>query len=163
MQPQRFRSEWWSWLGQLKEKAHWTDEDIFIISANPRFAAVAQNALSRSELATVREKINRLSSPSSQNQTWEEGLLRFYLPKIEGTLQQLQIAETGGGALDTTDMQMAVPNQIANRPLPHELVLTDNPRTASRRQFKIEFKDKDSAWQLLRLLVKALPWLLSNT
>lgn len=75
-------------------KPHWNDEDFFLTVANPRFIVVADTELTGSELATTREKVQRITKPAGEHQSSEEGLTRFYLPKISGTLEQFRDAES---------------------------------------------------------------------
>jgi hypothetical protein len=63
------------------------DEDLILASANPRFFVVAEADLSDAEQATVREKIDRLDSPTPGIATQEEVLLRFYMPKLHTFLR----------------------------------------------------------------------------
>jgi hypothetical protein len=75
-------------------KHHWGDEDDLLATANPRFFVVAEEDLSRPELATARERIKRLNGPAGEHQSPEEGLLRFYLTRIGATLEQVRDAES---------------------------------------------------------------------
>jgi hypothetical protein len=84
-------------------KEHWNDdEDNWLATANPRFAVVAEKSLSGGELAVVRERLQKLGEPVGKHPTLEEGLGRFYLVKLHGTLEQI-------GALN-------VPENVAVKP-----------------------------------------------
>src|SRR5262249_45584202 len=57
---------------------HWSDEDLFRATANPRFVAVAENEIPPHELVVARAKANRLAIPETQS--LEGALLNPYLP-----------------------------------------------------------------------------------
>jgi hypothetical protein len=66
------------------------DRSITFAEANPRFFAVAENELSPAERVSVYERIRRVYAAAGKNQPLEEGLLRIFLPEIQGTLEQVQ-------------------------------------------------------------------------
>jgi hypothetical protein len=71
-------------------KTPWSEEDELFGTANPHFVVVGETELSRPELAHARERISRIRGPVAGPVSLQEGLLRFYWPKIQETLAQLQ-------------------------------------------------------------------------
>jgi hypothetical protein len=71
-------------------KERWSDSDSLLATANPHFIAVPESSLCSAEKAAFREKIERVSKSAGQHPSLEEGLLRFYLPELRGTLEQTQ-------------------------------------------------------------------------
>lgn len=77
----------------------WSAEDGWLALANPRFGVVEEAQLSRATLATARERIQRVHGPAGEHQTLDEALLRFYLPKIGATLEQVRDAASAADGL----------------------------------------------------------------
>lgn len=71
-------------------KHRWSDEDWQVATTIPCFFMVAEEELQGSELVRVSEKINRLVDPAGNNQQPEEALLRWYIPMIGQTLDQVR-------------------------------------------------------------------------
>ena len=70
---------------------------VLFASANPRFVVVGEKELSRPELVTAREQIQRLRGPASGTPTMEERFLRGYWSLIRLTLEMIEtlsVAET---------------------------------------------------------------------
>jgi hypothetical protein len=68
--------------------------DVVLRLANPRFFVVGESELSRAELATTREKIQRLRGPNAGTASVEERFLRVYWPRINPTLVVIDTSPT---------------------------------------------------------------------
>ena len=75
-------------------KVRRNDDDRLFASVNPRFVVVAETELSLGELAKAREQLQRVEDAASGNVALEEGFVRFYLPKIRPTLDQIKALNT---------------------------------------------------------------------
>jgi hypothetical protein len=71
-------------------KERWSGSDSLLATANPHFIAVPESSLCSAEKAALREKIDRVYKSPGQHPSLEEGLLRFYLSELRGTLDQVQ-------------------------------------------------------------------------
>jgi hypothetical protein len=73
-------------------KHHWSDDDpcYWHATANPRFVVVAEEKLSRAERARAYSRLQRLDEPAGEAVPPEEALLRFFLPKLRATLDQIR-------------------------------------------------------------------------
>jgi hypothetical protein len=73
-------------------KHHWKEgsDEYLNATANPRFIVVAESKLSRSEMARANVRMGRLDGPVGEQLSPEEALLRFFLPKLLATLDQLK-------------------------------------------------------------------------
>jgi hypothetical protein len=79
-------------LGELSratyEKGDWDNDDIWSAS-NPRYFVVAESELSRVELVTAREKLQRIRDTAVGNVSLEEAFLRLFWPFSLPTLEQI--------------------------------------------------------------------------
>jgi hypothetical protein len=86
-------------------KKHWNDETYWLSQANPHFFVVAEEELSGANVATAREKVERINSPAGQHQSLEEALVRFYLPNVRGILEQVREPDKGGRLVQTESIR----------------------------------------------------------
>jgi DNA-binding response OmpR family regulator len=129
-------------------KVDWTDTENVHATVNPRFVVVGEAELARSDLAVVRAKLNRLQGPGSAEQPLEEALLRFFLPKISSTLEQI-------AALMHSDQAPQRSEWMTKGPL--GTTLNTNDHSVERNGEWARFEDYGRAWDVLVRLVARYP------
>jgi hypothetical protein len=74
-------------------KASWSDSDQLLATASPQFLVVPESQLSLAEQIAFRDRLERVNTPLGENTPLEEGLVRFFLPRLRSTLDQLRESE----------------------------------------------------------------------
>ena len=86
---------------------------VLFASANPRFVVVGEMELSRPELVTAREQIQRLRGPVSGTPTVEERFLRGYWPLIQRTLETIEAVSAPPSVPSPVAPPASVPSPVA--------------------------------------------------
>jgi|GEM_PF-6349286 len=120
-------------------KSRLCENDVWFLSANPRFSVVSENELSRQELVVIRDHLNRLESLPGENQPVEERLLRLFLPHMRGLLAQCTARAPGNTAAPTEPARSQAGEPIS---LAEWAVGIGAERCILFRKFKDKYRDQ---------------------